>query len=41
MSLCIGKDLPVTDVRPADDYALMAAQAWINAWRLDKDAKGR
>lgn len=34
-----GKDLPITDVRPADDFGLMAAQAWISAWRLDKAAK--
>lgn len=31
-----GESLPVTDIRPADDYGLMAAQAWTRASSLCK-----
>lgn len=27
-----GRDLPVTELQPADDFALLAAQAYISAW---------
>lgn len=32
----IAKNIPDTDVKPADDYAIMAAQAWVRAWHIDQ-----
>jgi N-terminal acetyltransferase B complex non-catalytic subunit len=33
----IGKDLPETDLQLADDFALLAAEALIRAWKLTND----
>ena len=35
--LTLGKDLPSYELQPADDLAIMAAQAMVNAWKLSGD----
>jgi N-terminal acetyltransferase B complex non-catalytic subunit len=32
----IGKDLPPTELQPADDFALLACQAYVNAYHLSR-----
>ena len=29
----IGKGLPATELQPADDFALLAGQAFVSAWQ--------
>jgi hypothetical protein len=36
-----GNGLPATELRPADDFGLMAAQAWISAWYRGGETKGK
>ncbi|GAA6024099.1 hypothetical protein JCM11491_005993 [Sporobolomyces phaffii] len=33
-NLSLGKDLPATELQPADDFALLAAQAFVSAYHL-------
>ncbi|KII88399.1 hypothetical protein PLICRDRAFT_54238 [Plicaturopsis crispa FD-325 SS-3] len=33
----LGKDLPGTELQPADDFAILAAQALVSAWHATKD----
>ncbi|KAG6336410.1 hypothetical protein ID866_2683 [Astraeus odoratus] len=33
--LALGKDLPVTELQPADDLALLAAHAFVSVWTLN------
>jgi hypothetical protein len=35
-----GEDFPVTEVKPADDFGMMAAQAWIRAWWYGRRKQG-
>lgn len=35
--LLYGKSLPDTELQPADDLAILAGQAFVAAWTLDKD----
>ncbi|BGP54000.1 mitochondrial distribution and morphology [Rhodotorula sphaerocarpa] len=35
-ALPLGKDLPPTELQPADDFALLAGQAWVSAYQLSR-----
>lgn len=37
-ALKLGKDLPDTELQPADDLALLSGQAFVGAWRAGGDA---
>lgn len=37
-ALHLGKDLPDTELQPADDLALLSGQAFVSAWRTGRDA---
>ncbi|GAA5951742.1 hypothetical protein JCM3765_003103 [Sporobolomyces pararoseus] len=36
-NLALGKDLPPTELQPADDFALLSAQAFVSAYHLSND----
>ncbi|GJN88621.1 hypothetical protein Rhopal_001587-T1 [Rhodotorula paludigena] len=36
-ALPLGKDLPATELQPADDFALLAGQAYVSAYQLSRD----
>ncbi|GAA5885346.1 hypothetical protein JCM16303_006012 [Sporobolomyces ruberrimus] len=36
-NLPLGKDLPLTELQPADDFALLAAQCYVSAYHLSSD----
>lgn len=38
-ALPFGKDLPNTELQPADDLVLLAAQAFVNLWRTTSEQK--
>lgn len=37
-ALKFGKDLPDTELQPADDLAMLAGQAFVSAWRISGDS---
>ncbi|KIK57739.1 hypothetical protein GYMLUDRAFT_45908 [Collybiopsis luxurians FD-317 M1] len=37
--LFLGKDLPVTELQPVDDLAILAGTAFVNIWKMNEDIK--
>ena len=38
-ALPLGQEFPSTELQPADDLILLAAQAYVNAWRFTGESK--